>query len=100
MARFDLYRLADGGQYVVDVQSGHASTKVRTRIVAPLLPVEEIGTLISELNPVVRIQGRDYAFLAQSLATLTKAELGDLLGSLDRHHDEFCRALDVALTGC
>jgi hypothetical protein len=38
--RFDLYRLPRGGRYVVDVQSDHASAKVNTRVVAPLLKVD------------------------------------------------------------
>jgi toxin CcdB len=59
VARFDLYRLAEGQGYVVDVQSDHASEMVGTRVVAPLMPVEEIGPLISELNPVLRIGDRD-----------------------------------------
>ena len=37
MARFDLFRLPDGQGYVVDVQSDHASEKVRTRVVVPLV---------------------------------------------------------------
>lgn len=55
MARFDLYRLPTGQQLVVDIQSDHASAKVGTRVVAPLLPVDELGALITGLNPVIRI---------------------------------------------
>jgi len=84
---------------VVDVQSDHASARVRTRVVAPLIPVDELGTPISDLNPIVRFDGRDYAFIAQSLATLTRSELGEQVGSLLHHHDELARALDILLTG-
>jgi toxin CcdB len=84
---------------VVDVQSDHASAKVNTRVVAPLLPVEAIRLVISELNPVLRIGEQDFAFLAQSLATLTKPELGERVGSLSHYHDELSRALDILLTG-
>lgn len=99
MARFDLYRLKASQQYVVDVQSAHASAKVRTRVVAPLIPIDDLGTLISELNPVVRLDSQDYAFVAQSLATLTTSELGVPIGSLSPHYDELARALDIPLTG-
>ncbi len=99
MARFDLYRLSESEHYVVDVQSDHASAKLRTRVVASLIPVDEFGALISDLNPVVRLGSTDYAFVAQSLATLTKSELGDYVGSLSHHYDEFARALDILLTG-
>lgn len=97
--RFDLYRLPGNEGYVVDVQSDHASGQVATRIVAPLIPVRALDAVISELNPVVAIDGQDHAFVAQSLATLTRAELGAPVASLDRHHDAFVRALDIALTG-
>ncbi len=99
MARFDLYRLPAGQQLVVDVQSDHASAKIGTRVVAPLIPVDELGALITGLNPVIRIHERDYAFVAQSLATLTKPELGEHLGSLSEHYEEMARALDILLTG-
>jgi toxin CcdB len=100
MARFDLFCLPDGQGYVVDVQSDHASEKVRTRVVVPLVPVAELGTPIARLNPVVRIEGRDYAFVAQSLATLTLREMGERVGSLMADNgDRFAYALDILLTG-
>jgi|tagenome__1003787_1003787.scaffolds.fasta_scaffold14098263_1 toxin CcdB len=100
MARFDLFRLPGEQGYVVDVQSNHASEKVRTRVVVPLLPVADLGTPISDLNPVLRIDGRDYAFVAQSLATLTCSEMGDCVGSLMAEHDDrFAYALDILLIG-
>jgi len=99
VARFDLYELRGGEGYVVDVQSDHASDRLRTRIVVPLLPLDALGSTISELNPVVRLGERDHVFVAQALATLTRAELGTLVGSLAQHHDAFTRALDILLTG-
>jgi hypothetical protein len=43
-----------------------------------LTPVDELGAVISDLNPIVHLGGRDYAFVGQALATLTKRELGDM----------------------
>ncbi len=100
MARFDLFRLPGEQGYVVDVQSNHASEKVRTRVVVPLLPVADLGKPIAGLNPVLCIEGRDYAFVAQSLATLTSAEMAERVGSLMAEHgDRFADALDILLTG-
>jgi toxin CcdB len=100
MARFDLFRLPGDQGYVVDVQSNHASEKVRTRVVVPLLPVAELGKPVADLNPVLRIEGRDYAFVAQSLATLTSAEMGEKVSSLMAEYgDRFAYALDILLTG-
>jgi toxin CcdB len=73
---------------------------VSTRVVVPLVPIDALGKPIAVLNPVIRIDGRDYAFVAQSLATLTLAELGENAGSLmNEHGDAFAYALDILLTG-
>lgn len=66
---------------------------------ALLLPVAGLGGLISEINPVVALSGSEHAFVAQSLATLTRAELGRRVGHLAEHYDAFTRALDILLTG-
>jgi len=85
---------------VVDVQSNHASEKVKTRVVVPLVPLDELGPPITHLNPVIRIDERDYAFIAQSVATLTSGELGDCVCSLmSQHGEEFSYALDILFTG-
>ena len=91
MARFDLFRLPGDQGYVVDVQSNHASEKVRTRVVVPLVPVAELGKPIADLNPVLHIDDRDYAFVAQSLATLTYPEMGERVGSLMADHANWVR---------
>ena len=72
---------------------------VNTRIVAPLLPLDSLDAIVAQLNPVLLFEGRSYAVLAQSLATLTRAELGQPIGSLDGHYEGISRALDIALTG-
>jgi toxin CcdB len=65
-----------------------------------LVPVADLGKPIANLNPVVRIDGRDYAFVAQSLATLTRPEMGERVRSLVADHaDRFAYALDILLTG-
>jgi toxin CcdB len=100
MARFDLFKLPGDQGYVVDVQSNHTSEKVKTRVVVPLVPVAELGKPIADLNPVLRIDDCDYAFVAQSLATLTGPEMGQRVGSLMADHgDRFAYALDILLTG-
>lgn len=100
MARYDLFKLPDDQGYVVDVQSNHASGMLRTRVVVPLVPIAELGKPIGDLNPVVRFDGRDYAFVAQSVATLSDREMGERIGSLMADHgDRFTYALDILLTG-
>ncbi len=49
----------------------------RTRVVVPLLGVSAVEKPVADLNPVLRIDGCDCAFIAQSPATLTVANMGD-----------------------
>ena len=100
MARFDLHKLPDEQGYVIDVQSNHASAKLRTRVVVPLIPLRVLGHPITSLNPIIHFDGLNYVFMAQSLATLTIAEMGQPVASLMAEHgDAFSYALDILLTG-
>ncbi|HET6609794.1 MAG TPA: CcdB family protein [Rhodopila sp.] len=100
MARFDLFALPGDQGYVVDVQSDHASSKLRTRVVVPLIPLDVLGKTIAGLNPIIGIEGHDYVFAAQSLATLTVPEMGRCIGSLmAQYGDALTYALDILLTG-
>ncbi len=62
----------------------------RTRVVVPLLPADEMAATISGLNPVLSFGGKDHVFMAQSLATMTKAEMGDQIGTVLNHYDDRC----------
>jgi len=76
-------------------QANHASTKIRTRIVVPLIPLSTLGRPIADLNPIVR-----HAFVAQSLATFTIPEMGECIGSSTTDHGvAFGFALDILTTG-
>ena len=100
MARFDLFRLSGDQGYVVDVQSDHVSALVQTRVVVPLIRLDVLGKPISNLNPVLCIEGHEYAFVAQSLTTLTVPEMGLRVASLmNEHGDTFTCALEFLLAG-
>jgi toxin CcdB len=76
------------------------SKNLKTRVVVPLLSLDDVGTPIADLNPIVRWEARDYVFVAQSLATLSLRELGERVGNLrDAYGDAFGYALDILLTG-
>ena len=100
MAQFDLFMLPDDQGYVVEVQSDHTSGRVRTGIVVPLVPRASIGTPITDINPIVSIDGQDYVFLAQSIATVTVPEMGPRIASLAaKHGAAFAHALKILLVG-
>lgn len=100
MAQFDLFMLPDDQGYVVEVQSDQTSARVRTGIVVPLVPRKTVGTPITDINPIVQIEGRDYVFLAQSIATVTVPDMGPRIASLAaKHGAAFAHALKVLLVG-
>jgi toxin CcdB len=98
MARFDLYAgLGAGKGYVVDVQADLLE-QLATRVVIPLVP-RGTSMVVRDLNPVARIDGRDYVVMTQELAAVARSLLRRKVGSLADRRDEISRALDVLLTG-
>ena len=95
MARGDILRFEDG--YVVDVQADLLS-ELRTRVVVPLKPRLEYALPAARLNPVLQIDGSDWVFLPQFIATLDVAELGEKVGEFE---DSFAltNALDMVFQG-
>src|SRR3954454_20143967 len=60
------------------------------------MPWVRLSRILIRWSVVVRIDGGDYAFVAQSLATLTTSEMGERIGSLLADHgDRFACALDI-----
>ena len=99
MARFDLYRQpAAKAGYLVDVQSDLLSD-LQTRAVVPLFPRKNWQPVMERLNPIFDIDGEPHVLVTQSIATVTKRELGIKTGSLAQYHDEITIALDMLLTG-
>lgn len=96
-AQFDVCRTRDGVLVVV-IQSDLLEA-ARTRVVAPLLPRQEVGTPLRGLNPVFAIGEADVVLMTQLAATLTLSELGERAGSLAHKRDEIVRALDMLLSG-
>ena len=72
---------------------------VATRVVAPLLPRGVGDRGLRSLNPELTIGDETLTLMPQLLATLTVAELGERVGSLEHRSDEIVRALDALLSG-
>lgn len=86
------------GGYVVDVQAELLS-RLATRMVVPLVPVSDAPAPISDLNPIVNIDGVSHVLLTQALASIPVGELRKPVCSIDSHHDTITRALDVLFVG-
>lgn len=98
MARYDLYRNADGDSYFLDIQSdllGH----LNTRVVVPLLPPNLAPTPGRRLNPSFVIAGKNYVMVTQFMSAVSASELPEAQGDLYHHHDDIVAALDLLFHG-
>jgi toxin CcdB len=100
MARLDVHPMpGKGGRgYVLDVQAGLLD-HLATRAVVPLVAMANAPTPIKDLNPVFEIDGVPHVMLTQAIASIPAIELRRAVASLDSHHNEITRALDILLLG-
>lgn len=96
MAQFDLYRLA-GGQLVVDLQTDLIGIEA-SRIVAPLREAGRYAAFPG-VTPVVEVECTTWIVRVQELAAVPRAELQEVVGSLETHRDALKRALDILIDG-
>ena len=94
----DVYRWPEHADaLVVDCQADLLSS-LPTRFAIPLLP-EEAGYSLGRLNPVLSLDGRHFVLVPQLAATLTRMELGDIVGSVIEHEYRVMAAIDFLLSG-
>lgn len=99
MARFDIFRRAQGAPgYLLQVQNDFLDA-LETRVVAPLLPPAAVPVPIRDLHPRFEIEGEHFLMATQLLGAIPRRELGRNVGSLAEHREEITRALDTLLTG-
>lgn len=98
MARYDIHRAPDGRGYLLDVQTDLLGG-FTTRLVVPLLPLEDAPTPGRGLNPLVEIEGHLHMMATQYLAAVPAALLRQPVGSLASRAEEVTRALDLILHG-
>jgi toxin CcdB len=98
MARYDLYRNAEGSGYLLDVQSDLLEG-LSTRVVIPLMPPNIAPVPGRRLNPTFAIDGKDHVMVTQFMSALMVSELPDAEENLSRHHDAIVAALDMLFQG-
>lgn len=98
MARYSVYSNPSGVGFLVDLQADLLS-HFNTRVVAPLLPLDVAPKPASSLNPVVDIDGTQYAMVTQYLAAVPAPTLKRPLFSVEDHRDEITAALDLLFHG-
>lgn len=98
MARFDLYRPTGSTVWLMDVQAD-VLDHLRTRVVVPLLPPDEVPNRIGDLHPAFEVEGQRLLMATQLMAAVPRHELGRPVANLATHRDDITRAPDLLLTG-
>lgn len=98
MARFRVYRSADGGPLLLDLQTDTLD-RLKTRVMAPLYPVSEMSWSMGRLNPRFRIGGELYVMATQRLAAVPLTEIGELMHDLSSRADDIVAATDFLFQG-
>jgi len=99
MARFDVFRRADGAVgYLLDCQAD-LLLHLNTRLVVPLLPLPESPRPAARLNPVFSIEGVPHSMVTQFAAAVLVSEIGPGVASLATHDLDILNALDMLITG-
>ncbi len=100
MQRLDVYQIPFRGKpgFVVDVQA-NLLRDLKSRVIIPLIPVTGSYQGLADLNPIFSIDGVEYLLLTQEIAPVSVKELGQPKHSLDVHHDQITKALDMLLHG-
>ena len=98
MARYDVYKNADGDGYLLDIQA-NLLDGLNTRIVVPLLPRAHAPQPAERLNPIFSIADEDVVMVTQFLSSVPHAFLGAPVTSLEIHHTAIVNATDMLMQG-
>ena len=97
MARFDVFRISDG-TLVLDCQS-NGLTHLNTRFVVPLWPPANAPLAASRMNPVLKIDGKDFVMVTQFAAAVALVQLREQVTTLSDSHFSILAALDFLIGG-
>jgi toxin CcdB len=98
MARHDVFANPDGPGWLLDVQADILHG-LNTRIVVPLLPVDDAPLRAARLNPAFVIEHVEVSMVTQYLAAVPVSALRDRVVNLSDHHRQIIDALDMLFVG-
>jgi toxin CcdB len=103
MAQFDVHRNINPGSrdwapYLLDVQNDLLDP-LATRVVVPLIKMEEMDKPARRLNPRFAIEDTELVMSTAELAGVPVRALGEKVASLAERRDEIMAALDMLFTG-
>ena len=83
MAKFDVYRQKQGGWLVLDCQADLLND-LNTRLVVPLLPINQAPKPAVRLNPIFEVEGERLVMVTQFAASVPIRELERFSTALNR----------------
>lgn len=98
MDRFGVYPTPSGKGFLINVQAD-AMSHFNTRVVVPLLPIDEAPRPANTLNPLFDIDGKQYSMVTQYMAAVPVKELKNAVFSVSDRHDDIVAAIDLLLQG-
>jgi toxin CcdB len=98
MARFDVYKNADGSGYLLDVQADLLN-HLNTRIVVPLLPLDVAPIPAKTLNPVFNVEDTAVSMVTQFMAAVPVQIMKPALLNLGSQRDKITAAMDLLFQG-
>ncbi len=98
MDRFSVYPNPSGKGYLLNVQANSMS-HFNTRVVIPLLPLDEAPKPAKTLNPLFNVDGKQYSMVTQYMAAVPVKVLKNAVISVDHRRDEIVAAIDLLLQG-
>lgn len=98
MARYDVFAGPFEGSYLLDVQSDLLD-HLKSRVVIPLLPAEEVPPPVRKLNPLFEVDDRKVVMATHLISAISVADLGNRRTNLGNHRDQIVSALDMLFQG-
>jgi toxin CcdB len=98
MPHLSVFRNPDGAGYLLDVQADLLD-HLNTRVVVPLLPVNDAPLPARTLNPVFELEGESVAMVTQFLAAVPASLLRTPVTTLEARRGDITAALDLLFHG-
>lgn len=98
MARFSVYKNPEGVGLLLDVQADLLS-HLATRVVVPLLPLEQAPKPAATLNPVFVIEGAPFVMATQFMAAVPIQMLKVTILDLEHRRNDITSAMDLLFQG-
>lgn len=98
MAKYDVYRADFKHGYLVDIQCDLLED-LNTRVVVPLMLVDQAPKAAARLNPVFEFNGSEYVLVTQFLSSVPVSILQDRVENIAEFHEDVVAAIDMLTKG-